>query len=294
MRKANLILAGLMGGALLQPVLAQSAEPASPHTFTGNVGLYSQYIFRGLTQTNEDPAIQGGFDYSHSSGFYLGAWGSNISWLKENFTTAAGTAGQYSGGGSLELDFYGGFKGSFGKSDFTYDLGLLYYWYPGDVAAGCFIGTQACPDADTTEIYGALGWKWLSAKYSYSLDDTFGFPGADGAWYLDLSAAVPLGESGFTLGLHFGKQKYDGNVPGSTVTYDSFLTYKDYRISLAYDLGKVSKTLAGAEVGIMYTDTSDAKIAGYGAFNQMDATGVGVYPKNIAEDQVTIWFKKTF
>src|SRR5450759_2863878 len=62
---------------------AEPAAPASPHTFTGNVGLVSQYIFRGLTQTNGDPAIQGGADYSHASGFYAGTWLSNISWFTD-------------------------------------------------------------------------------------------------------------------------------------------------------------------------------------------------------------------
>src|ERR1035437_4409760 len=66
-----------------EPATAPAAAPASPHTFTGNVGLVSQYIFRGLTQTNAHPAIQGGADYSHASGFYAGTWLSNISWFTD-------------------------------------------------------------------------------------------------------------------------------------------------------------------------------------------------------------------
>jgi len=73
----------------------QTEEPASPHTLTANIGLFSQYIFRGLTQTNEELAFQRGLDYAHSSGLYLGLWGSNISFLKENFTDGTGVAGQY-------------------------------------------------------------------------------------------------------------------------------------------------------------------------------------------------------
>ena len=129
------LISGLIATAFAAgSVYAQTPAPAAPasdHALTGNVGLYSQYIFRGLTQTNRKPALQGGFDYSHSSGVYIGTWASNISWLKENFSTAAGTTGQYDTGGSLEMDIYGGYKGTFGKSDFTYDAGLLYYWYPG-------------------------------------------------------------------------------------------------------------------------------------------------------------------
>jgi uncharacterized protein (TIGR02001 family) len=291
---------------------AAAPEPASPHTLTANVGLYSQYIFRGLTQTNEDPAVQGGFDYSYAFSeapvtLYIGTWASNISWLKENFTTVAnGTQGQYSGGGSMEWDWYGGLRGNFGKSDFTYDAGLLYYWYPGDTAsilAGgtpCLIGFSSCPKADTLEIYGALGWKWLSVKYSYGLlNDNFGFPDS-GEWYLDFSVAYPVGESGVTLGAHYGIQKWTGSIPGTFVSYDDLLSYDDWRISVAYDLGKASKVLSGAEIGMMYTDTNGANPCGYGQASIIP-TGIvgftpcsGTYPKNIADSQFTVWFKKTF
>ncbi len=132
------IIAGLVASALV-PAFASAAD--SPHTLTGNVGIYSQYIFRGLTQTDKEAALQGGFDYAHSSGFYAGIWMSNISWLRD--------FGAYNGGGSLEMDFYGGFKGAFGKSDFGYDIGLLQYYYPGSVAPGAV-------KADTLELYGAL------------------------------------------------------------------------------------------------------------------------------------------
>ena len=91
MRKT--LIAASVAAALALPVAghAQTAPAAaSPHTFTGNVGVFSQYIFRGLTQTNRKPALQGGFDYSHSSGFYLGLWGSNVSWFEEtNVNTIA-------------------------------------------------------------------------------------------------------------------------------------------------------------------------------------------------------------
>src|SRR5262245_1132565 len=154
------IIAAALASALAAGASSAAEEPKSPHTLTGNVGLFSQYIFRGLTQTDRDPAIQGGFDYSHESGFYLGTWASNIRWLRD--------FGSYTNGGSMEWDFYGGYKGTFGKSDFGFDVGLLQYWYPGDAAPGL-------EKADTLELYGALTWKWASAKYSYSLDDkTFG------------------------------------------------------------------------------------------------------------------------
>src|SRR5262245_949117 len=189
------IVAGAIAAALGSG-LAQAAEPASPHTITGNVGLYSQYIFRGLTQTDRHPALQGGFDYSHSSGFYAGTWASNISWLKENFSLngAPGPnliAGTYQEGGSLEWDFYGGWKWGFAPG-WTLDLGTLYYWYPGKTsafynatitAAMAPFAFGGAPKADTWEVYAGLSWKWLSAKFSYAVkDEVFGNLNADGTW----------------------------------------------------------------------------------------------------------------
>ena len=231
------IVAGAVATALTSGVaLAQAPQaPASPHTLTGNIGLYSQYVFRGLTQTDRDPALQGGFDYSHASGFYAGTWASNISWLRD--------FGAYSSGGSLEWDFYGGFKGTFGKSDFGYDVGLLYYYYPGNVAPG-FV------KANTLEAYGALSWRWLSAKFSYSLDNkTFGVADSDGTWYFDLTANVPLGDSGFTAIAHWGKQKFRGSaVPG--IPNNRVASYEDWKLGLSYALPK------DFTVGAFYTDTS--------------------------------------
>lgn len=226
------LIAGLVAGALGSG-LAQAQAPASPHTLTGNMTLASQYIFRGLKQTDGDPALQGGFDYSHESGFYLGTWGSNVSWLRD--------MGAYTGGASLEWDFYGGFKGTFGKSDFGYDVGLLYYYYPGTVAVGA-------TKANTIEAYGALSWKWLTAKYSYSIDNkTFGMPNSDGTWYFDLSASFPVTDK-LSLQAHYGIQEFDGTTAG--VSNDSVASYKDWKIGATYALPQ------DFTLGAFYTDTS--------------------------------------
>lgn len=284
------LISGLIAAAAMAAGAAQAqapAAPASPHTLTGNVGLYSQYIFRGLTQTNRKPALQGGFDYSHTSGLYLGTWASNISWLKENFSTPGNTTGQYDSGGSLEWDFYGGFKNTFGKSDFTYDIGLLYYWYPGDVksaAQGCVYGTVACPKANTTELYGALGWKWITVKYSHSIDNkTFGVPDTRGSYYLEVNADVPLGGTGLTANLHWGKAHFKGHPAGQTNSNDTLFSYDDWRIGLSYALPK------DFTIGAFYSDTSGANRLGYGS----TAEG-GPFPRNIAKSTGTIFLKKTF
>jgi uncharacterized protein (TIGR02001 family) len=298
----------------------QPQTPASPHTFTGNVGIFSQYIFRGLTQTNNDPAIQGGFDYSHSSGFYLGTWASNISWLKENASTTIGgvplVAGTYGEGGSMEWDFYGGYKWGFAP-DWTLDLGTLYYYYPGKTnALAGFAPTpfNDIPKADTWEIYGGLSWKWLSAKVSYSVDDkTFGVKDSSGTYYVDLSANVPLGDfakemNGLTLLLHWGYQRYSGTDPrnaffsrtglgnsGPGAPYpaipdnDELFSYQDWKIGLTYALPK------DFVVGAYYTDTSSLNNLGYGAVGDCARPGFcGPFPRNIGKGTGTIFIQKTF
>src|SRR5688572_6828990 len=257
------IIAGLTAAALgtgLAPAQAADA-PASPYTLTGNVGLYSQYIFRGLTQTNREPALQGGIDYSHSSGFYAGTWGSNVSWLRDNFS--------YLSGGSLELDFYGGYKWSFAP-DFTLDLGTLYYWYPGDPAPFAL-------KADAWEVYAGLSWKWLSAKYSYAIaNKNFQLADSDGSWYLDLSANVPIGTTGITLMAHWGMQEFRGTTffaPGVPFNNDT-CSYKDWKLGASYALPK------DFTIGAFYTDTSSASNTCYGNAAEGGPFGFG---KNIAK-----------
>jgi len=280
MFKKTLIAASL-AAAVVTP--GAFAAEQSPHTLTGNIGLYSQYVFRGLTQTNREPALQGGMDYSHASGFYLGTWASNISWLRDGLTAANTPNPAYRSGGSLEWDFYGGFKGNFGKSDFTYDLGLLYYWYPGDASAG-FV------KADNTEIYGALGWKWITAKLSYTVSNKmFGVREADGTYYFDLSANVPVTDK-LTFNLHWGYQKYTGTdtigniaVAGRQLSNDEQWSYKDWKIGLSYALPK------DFTIGVFYTKAYDANALGYGNVAQG-----GVYPRALGDGTATVFLSKTF
>src|SRR5215510_13079620 len=126
----NSVLTAAVAAALAVPVLAvaQTPAPAAPATpaVTGNIALVSDYRFRGITQTFEEPALQGGFDYAHASGLYLGNWNSNVS-------QGAGYPG-----GNLEMDFYGGWKKAFG--DFGLDVGFIYYYYPGTDSPGSGVG----------------------------------------------------------------------------------------------------------------------------------------------------------
>ena len=268
---------------------AAPAEPASPHTLTANVGLYSQYIFRGLSQTNGNPAIQGGFDYAYNFGaasVYVGTWHSNVSWLTDggNYTSS-----------SIESDIYAGVKGNFGESDFTWDAGLLQYLYPGNVAPSTAAnGFYAGAKGDTTEIYGALGWKWLSAKVSYVVSNkAFAVNDAQGTYYVDLSAAYPVGETGLTLIAHYGIQKYDGTDTRNSggASNDNIYSYDDYKLGASYDLGKLSKVLTGTTFGAYYSNTSGANGLGYNGRGDVPA---GAYPKQISGDQYVVYIQKTF
>ena len=129
---------------------AQTKATEPDYTLSYNVGVTSDYRFRGMAQTSFNPALQAGVDFAHKSGFYVGAWGSNVSWIKD-----------YAGAtdGSLEVDLYGGYKGEISK-DLTFDLGLIGYEYPGNTAA---------TNANTTEFYGALTYGLVTAKYSRSV-----------------------------------------------------------------------------------------------------------------------------
>jgi len=212
MRKT--VIATALAAAAALPGLA-SAQATSPHSVAGNMSIVSDYRFRGISQTFVQPAIQGGIDYSHSSGFYLGNWNSNVSGL--SYTD-----------GTIEMDVYGGYK--FPAGPVTLDVGLLQYLYPGAEAAGV--------KYDTLEAYVGASWKWFTLKYSVTLDDYFGVANSDGSGYLDLSASYELAPK-LTLVAHYGNQ---------TVENNSAADYEDYKIGLTYDLN-------GWLLGLAYIDT---------------------------------------
>lgn len=238
----SVILAALAVPGIAMAEDAAPATPASP--FTANVGVVSDYVWRGISQTSHNPAIQGGFDYAHSSGFYAGLWGSNVSWIVDTGTTTGGT-----GSAGLELDTYFGFKNSF-AGDFNYDVGFIRYNYPGS-----YTPAAGFAKADTDEIYGALGYKWITAKYSYGLGKFLTVPGAKGTNYFDLTATYPIADSGFTVSAHVGKQTYKGTTAASYAANVSGLpgtgtpTYTDYKLGVTKDFG-------GYVFGLSYTSTN--------------------------------------
>lgn len=236
--------------------LAQDKKEESPHSLTGNFSLVSEYRYRGIAQTNFKPAVQGGLDYAHTSGFYLGTWASNVSWLSD------------AGGGvsnSLEWDFYGGYKGTVG--DFGYDVGLLQYYYPGTYPAGF-------NSPNTLEAYVAGTWKMLTLKYSHSLTDLFGAVDSRGSGYIDLTGNFELGD-GYTLVAHLGHQR----VPSGGGFSTSDRSYSDWKLG-------VTKDLVGVTWGLSYIDTNAKGDAGQfyrNAFN-----------KDLGKGTVVLSVSKTF
>lgn len=196
MSSRKIAVASLLSAGLLMAGNAAASE------VSGSVTVVSDYLFRGITQTNEEPALQGGVTWTHDSGFYAGAWGSSISWLSDSDPDISS---------QVELDGFVGYGGTFGESDFGYDVGVNYYWYPGDYPAGF-------NDADTAELYFGLTWKFLSAKYWYAVTDLFGVPDSDGSSNLDLSATFEF-EDGWSTTAAVGKQWVAGTGGAGTYAF---------------------------------------------------------------------------
>lgn len=217
--------------ALLSLVpLAQAADApvatdaVSPYSLTANVTLASQYRYRGLMQTNNQPAIQGGFDLAHASGFYLGNWNSSISWLNDSNSDVSAP---------VEMDFYGGYKGNLTNS-VPVDLGVLQYYYPGDYPSGF-------TSPDTTELYAGIGYGPVMFKYSLALTNLFGFADSKYSQYFDLSGNFDTGIWGLVINAHAGRQIVRNVDNGS---------YTDWKLGLTKDFGQ------GLSVSLAYLDTN--------------------------------------
>ncbi|RZA20066.1 MAG: hypothetical protein EOP93_07015 [Lysobacteraceae bacterium] len=168
---------------------------------SGSVTVSSDYLFRGVTQANRKPALQGGVTYTADGGFYVGGWGSSISWLSDADPAVSS---------QVELDGFLGYSGTFGDSDVGFDVGANYYWYPGSYPAGF-------NNPDTLELYAGVTWKILSAKYYHATTDLFGVPDSNGSGDLDVAANWEFAPS-WTLNAGGGKQWVRHNS-GADYTY---------------------------------------------------------------------------
>lgn len=215
----KLILAVAVTAAFTANVAhAQEQKPDNEVSF--NAAVTSDYRFRGISQTRLEPAVQGGADYvNNPTGFYAGAWLSTIKWVKD--------AG---GSGNVELDVYGGKRGEIIK-DVSYDVGVLTYVYPSN---------DLNPNANTTELYGQLGYGPAYIKYSRSVTNLFGFADSKGSGYLDAGMNLDMSE-GFILNLHAGHQTVEGSNAGVD---NNRYSYTDWKVGVTKDFGIATGALA--------------------------------------------------
>jgi uncharacterized protein (TIGR02001 family) len=240
----KLVLAAAIAAAFTGS-LAQAQDKKPDHEVSFNASVVSDYRYRGISQTRLKPALQGGADYvNNPTGFYAGTWLSTIKWIKD---VPGGDA-------SIEWDIYAGKRGEIVEG-VSYDLGVLRYQYPSN---------NLSPSANTTEIYGQLGYGPAYIKYSHSLTNLFGFVDSKRSGYLDIGANVEIGE-GLTLNLHAGHQKVKNNSPFS---------YTDWKVGVTKDFGIVTGALA-----LIGTDTDNY---------------VGPNGKNLGKNSLVLSVAKTF
>ncbi len=254
MKRLLLALALLAGFSAAQ---AQTEPPAAPEVspVTANVTVTSDYRYRGISQTNFKPAIQGGFDYAHESGFYIGNWNSSISWISDaNPGTSA----------PIEMDFYGGFKKEFIGEGFASDFGVLQYYYP---TTGL---PSTATNPNTTELYAAQNFTFGPvtgfAKFSYAVSNTFGYANSNGSYYPDLTANYDTGIWGTSVNAHVGYQKIAGQ---SVVTGVPTASYMDWKLGLTKDFG------GGLSGAIAYIGTNAAKSGSTYAYQSPSGKNLG-------------------
>ncbi|OGT84168.1 MAG: hypothetical protein A3H91_14905 [Gammaproteobacteria bacterium RIFCSPLOWO2_02_FULL_61_13] len=235
--------AGALGALLLVTAGAMAQEAESPHSFSGAAALSTDYMYRGQSQTGNNPAISGTLNYKYTSGgfadVYAGTWASNI-----NF------------GGSIEIDWYGGLTGSFGDSGLGWEAGFLYYQYPGSGDGS---------DLDFVEAHGGL---------TYSSSDLPGTPSVNfkmhwsPEWQLDsgdslytegnISFVLPYE---FGLSGHVGHQDVDDNVTWGSPDWTEWSVY-------------LSRAVGPVTIAVGYQDTDLDKGECYGGSNICEGRAV--------------------
>lgn len=208
-----LVVAAAVSASLMATTMAQA------DTFTGNIGIASKYILRGITNApeNDNAALQGGLDYGFDNGIFLGYWGSSLGYSDP---------GKSKG---FENDFYGGYGGSIGK--FSYSLGLVQYYYVN------------ITNANGAEAFGSLGYGPVSLGFHSLLKDVAWGNKGDTYWTLDYNQDLP---KGFKLGASLGYYTYknSGKYIASTIEKNAF---RNFNISLSHPIGKT-----GADMGVTY------------------------------------------
>jgi uncharacterized protein (TIGR02001 family) len=211
---------------LTAAVAAITTAPATAAEVAGgdvsvNVGVVTNYLFRGVTQTDDKPAVQGGIDWAHDSGFYVGTWLSNVD-FEGDFTDVDGNTGTFDA--NYELDLYAGYDFDLGD-DWSLGVNGIYYAYPDSEVTGN-VASDDAEDIDYAEIGVSGGWRFLSAGVQYTVwgdvdDGAF----TDGDIYYNLGSEFDLGD-GYGLAAAIGY--YD---------FDAADEYTHWHIALTKDAG---------------------------------------------------------
>lgn len=224
----------LLPAALATALLAGATVAQADMEISGNVALTSDYKFRGISQSNEDIAVQGGFDLGWDNGIYIGTWASSV-----DFDVSSADGGL---NGSLELDYYVGWASDIGDSGFGIDVGYLYYDYPGDDGL----------EGDYQELYGSLSWNDLAVGVAYS-DDYYAE--TDTFWYYYADYSLGINDM-FTIDFHVGYNDVEKNGGFLSSDEDSFI---DYSVGVTASWLAVDWTLAYVGTDLDEEDVFDTE-----------------------------------
>ena len=289
------LLTGLAcASAFAEDAPAADAPEASP--ITANVTVVNDYRYRGISQSNFKPAIQGGFDYAHESGFYVGNWNSSISWIGDSYS-ATGSNGSFNKSNTnvsapIEMDFYAGFKKELIGEGFASDLGFLQYYYP---TSGIPNTNGATANPNTSEIYAAQNYTFGPVtgfvKVSYAVSTLFGTANSTGSYYPDFTVNYDTGIWGLALNGHVGYQYVAGNVPTQNLTTlqlpvkslsnSTAYSYTDWKLGVTKDFG------GGLSGALAYVGTNAATL--YGGYAYANPSG-----KNLGKSTGLVSLTKTF
>ena len=293
------VAVGLLTGFACASAFAEDAPAAdAPEVspITANVTVVNDYRYRGISQSNFKPAIQGGFDYAHESGFYVGNWNSSISWIGDSYSATGSNAAfnnsKTNVSAPIEMDFYAGFKKELIGEGFASDLGFLQYYYP---TSGIPNTNGATANPNTSEIYAAQNYTFGPVtgfvKVSYAVSTLFGTANSTGSYYPDLTVNYDTGIWGLALNGHIGYQYVAGNVPTQNLTTlqlpvkslsnSTAYSYTDWKLGVTKDFG------GGLSGALAYVGTNAATI--YGGYAYANPSG-----KNLGKSTGLVSLTKTF
>jgi uncharacterized protein (TIGR02001 family) len=274
-KKTTLALAisALAGGVLAQSAPAPAPAP-EPSPITANVTVVNDYRYRGISQSNFKPAIQGGFDYAHESGLYIGNWNSSISWIGDQYPVGGLGNNSTNVSAPVEMDFYAGFKKELIGPGFASDIGVLQYYYPTKGFNSNFL-----LNPNSTEVYAAQNFTFGPVtgfvKLSYAVTTLFGIPNSAGSMYPDLTMNYDTGFWGLTANGHIGYQYIAGQpnaVSGLSAQTQNNISYTDWKLGMTKDFGgglsaQVSYISTNANPAWFTTGGSQSTWAGRGGAN---------------------------